>query len=608
MIPTSRLPATPLYRRTAAVAAAFILAATAAGRAQTPAPPADAPLRITQEVFVTATMAPVPTSSIARSTAVVTRQDMDELGLRSAIDALRLLPGVDARARGPHGVQTDFSIRGATFGQNLVLVDGQRLNDSQSGHHNGEIPLPAVAIDRIEVLAGAGSAVHGADALGGTINVITRRGAHALATLAVGQHGLVDVQASTAGHVVPDNWTLAGWTSRSDGFMFDRDFAQGGLALRGSPGRGLTVDIRHQRRAFGANGFYGNSPSKEWTDMTMGAVDWQHQSPTWTTTTRVLARNHGDHFRWDINRPGFAENRHRTNAIEAGVDVRRLVRRASLALGASGGDDRVRSSNLGNHDYARASVFAELQAPVATRTSLQAGARFDSYSSFGSSFSPSASVVTALARDLRARASIGHAFRIPTFTELFYSDPNTLGDPDLRPERGWTLDGGLDWSRGVWASSVSVFRRWDENVIDFVRATPAERFRATNVRDVSARGVEASLTRRWASALVRVSYAGLDLDAPSLDIESRYVLEYARHQTGISIVTPVAAGIRLALNLDHRLRRDGQNYGLVSARVSRTFGRADVFVDGSNLLDETYTELAGVAMPGRWISAGVTIR
>lgn len=608
MIPTSRLPATPLYRRTAAVAAAFILAATAAGRAQTPAPPADAPLRITQEVFVTATMAPVPTSSIARSTAVVTRQDMDELGLRSAIDALRLLPGVDARARGPHGVQTDFSIRGATFGQNLVLVDGQRLNDSQSGHHNGEIPLPAVAIDRIEVLAGAGSAVHGADALGGTINVITRRGAHALATLAVGQHGLVDVQASTAGHVVPDNWTLAGWTSRSDGFMFDRDFAQGGLALRGSPGRGLTVDIRHQRRAFGANGFYGNSPSKEWTDMTMGAVDWQHQSPTWTTTTRVLARNHGDHFRWDINRPGFAENRHRTNAIEAGVDVRRLVHRASLAFGASGGDDRVRSSNLGNHDYARASVFAELQAPVATRTSLQAGARFDSYSSFGSSFSPSASVVTALARDLRARASIGHAFRIPTFTELFYSDPNTLGDPDLRPERGWTLDGGLDWSRGVWASSVSVFRRWDENVIDFVRATPAERFRATNVRDVSARGVEASLTRRWASALVRVSYAGLDLDAPSLDIESRYVLEYARHQTGISIVTPVAAGIRLALNLDHRLRRDGQNYGLVSARVSRTFGRADVFVDGSNLLDETYTELAGVAMPGRWISAGLTIR
>ncbi len=145
-------------------------------------------------------------------------------------------------------------------------------------------------------------------------------------------------------------------------------------------------------------------------------------------------------------------------------------------------------------------------------------------------------------------------------------------------------------------------------MIDFVRASPDERFMATNVRDVSARGLEASVARRWASALVRLSYAALDLDAPALDIESRYVLEYARHQTGVSFVAPLAAGLRVAVNLDHRLRRDGQNYGLVSARVSRTFGRADVFVDGSNLLDATYTELAGVAMPGRWMSAGVTIR
>ena len=609
MMPTFRPAATPLSRRTAAWAAALGLTTAAGALAQTaPAPAPDDRPRIRQEVFVTATITPVSTSSVARSTAVLTREDMDELGLRSAIEALRLLPGVDARARGPHGVQTDFSIRGATFGQNLMLVDGQRLNNSQSGHHNGEIPLPAVAIDRIEVLAGAGSAVHGADALGGTINIITRRGAHALATVAVGEHGLVDVQASTAGHVVPDEWTLAGWTSRSGGFMFDRDYAQGGLALRGSPARGITLDVRHQRRAFGANGFYGNSPSKEWTDMTMGSANWRHEVAAWTTTAHVLARNHGDHFRWDINRPGFAENRHRTNAVEAGLDLRRLVGTASLAFGASAGTDRVASSNLGDHDYTRTSAFAELQAPLATRTTVQAGARFDDYSSFGSSFSPSASVVTTVTRGLRVRASAGHAFRIPTFTELFYSDPNTLGRSDLRPERGWTIDGGIDWSRGPWTTSVSAFRRWDEDVIDFVRSSPAERFMATNVRDVSARGLEAGVSRRWASALVRVSYAALDLDAPALDIESRYVLEYARHQTGVSIVAPLAAGLRVAVNLDHRLRRDGQNYGLVSARVSRTFGRVDLFVDGSNLLDTTYTELAGVAMPGRWMSGGITIR
>ncbi len=281
---------------------------------------------------------------------------------------------------------------------------------------------------------------------------------------------------------------------------------------------------------------------------------------------------------------------------------------ASLAVGATAGGDRVRSSNLGNHDYTRVSGFAELQVPVATRSTLQTGLRVDDYSTFGHSVSPTASVVTSFTSSLRARASAGHAFRIPTFTELYYSDPNTLGREDLRAERGWTLDGGLDWARDRWSASMSVFRRWDKDVIDFVRPDAGQRFQATNVRDVTATGVEASVARRWARALVRVSYAGLRVDAPDLTMESRYVLEYARHQAGVSVTTPLAAGVRLAVNVDHRLRRDGQNYALVGTRVSRTFGRVDVFVDGSNLFDVEYREIAGVAMPGRWISGGITVR
>jgi outer membrane cobalamin receptor len=605
-MPTFRLSCRPLRPRPLP-ALLLVLAGSVTPALAQPATP-DNQSRVTEEVFVTATVAPVPTSSVTRSVAAITRADIEELGLRSIIEALRLVPGVDARARGPRDVQTDFSIRGATFGQHLVLADGMRLNNSQSGHHNGEIPLPSVAIDRVEIVSGAGSAVHGADALGGTINVITRRDAHALATVAVGQHGLFDAQASAAGGVIPAGWTVAGWTSRSSGFMFDRDFALGGIAVRGDAVPGLTVDVRHQRRAFGANGFYGNSPSKEWTDQTLGAARWQRAAGAWTTTSGLVLRNHGDHFRWDINRPGFAENRHRTNAVDVNVETRRSLRGAVIAFGGSAGADRVRSSNLGNHDYARASGFAELQLPVTTRATLQTGLRIDNYSTFGHAISPTASIVTTLAPGLRARASAGHAFRIPTFTELFYSDPNSVGRADLRAERGWTVDGGLDWSRDAWAATLSIFGRWDEDVIDFVRPAPGQRFQATNVRDVTAAGVEASVSRRWSRALVRVSYAGLRVDAPALTMESRYVLEYARHQTGVSIVTPIARGVRLALNLDHRARRDGQNYALVGARLSRAFGRLDLFLDGANLLNESYREIAGVVMPGRWVSGGVTIR
>ena len=90
-------------------------------------------------------------------------------------DALRLLPGVWVRQRGPFGSQTDISVRGASFGQTLVLVDGVRINDPQTGHHSGDLPVALEDIARIELLAGAGSSLHGADAVGGVINIITRR-------------------------------------------------------------------------------------------------------------------------------------------------------------------------------------------------------------------------------------------------------------------------------------------------------------------------------------------------------------------------------------------------------------------------------------------------
>jgi iron complex outermembrane receptor protein len=507
-------------------------------------------------------------------------------------------------------VQTDFSIRGAPFGQNLVLVDGLRINDSQSGHHNGEIPLPSLAVDRIEVVAGPGSAAHGADALGGTINVISRQDRHRAASLTAGQHGYVDVQGSASADPLPVGWMVSGWGSRSSGFAFDRDFAMGGAAVRGHASRAIRFDIRHQRRAFGANGFYGPSPSKEWTDQTLASAGWQTARGAWSTSVDGLARNHGDHFRWDVARPGFAENRHRTNAFELTFTAGRAIGTGGhVTIGASGGGDWVVSSNLGDHRYGRGSLFAEWRQRLNGRATVQAGVRLDRYSSFGSAASPTLAVVTALTERLRVRASAGRAFRVPTFTELYYSDPNSLGQAGLRAERGWSVDGGLDGTwRGGFSGSFSVFGRWDEDVIDWVRASAADRFLATNIRDVSTAGVEASVTGRWGSSLVRLTYAGLRVDAPAVALFSRYLLEYARHQTGVSLAVPVVAGVRAALNVDRRNRYDGQAYDLVGARISRTFGRADVFVDASNLLDETYVEVPGVEMPGRWVSVGVTLR
>jgi outer membrane cobalamin receptor len=596
----------PLVRQDV-IALMLCLALWAAGpaTAQT-APPAP---RATATVVVTATLAPLPVDESGRTVMALLREDLDLFGVRSLIDALRMIPGIDARARGPHDVQTDFSIRGATFGQSLVLFDGFRLNDSQSGHHNGEMPIPVVALDRVEVAAGPASAAHGADALGGTINLVPRQDAHMAAEIEAGQHGYLSTQAAVSGRWLPDRWSLSGWGSRSAGFTFDRDFAQGGVAVRAPLQPSVIVDARHQRRAFGANGFYGASPSKEWTDQTLLTAAWRRSAGTWLTQVRGLYRRHGDHFRWDINRPGFAENRHGTDAVEAtGTLERHFGGGGRVTAGGGGGGDWIASSNLGDHQYGRAFAFAEAHLPVHDRVSAQAGIRLDSYSTFGRAWTPSVAVSARVAEGWRLRGSASRAFRIPTFTELYYRDPAHQASGALVPEHGWAIDAGLDFRRGEWTAAFSPFFRRDSNVIDWVRARPTDLWQTTNVRDVATRGVELALARRSRAAMVRAHYAYLDVDAPQLAQLSKYVLEYARHAVGMSVSAPLPGLFRGSVQVDYRHRASAEAYSLVTARISRRIGGADLFVSGTNLLNVSYVEVPGVAMPGRWLTLGVSLR
>src|SRR5688500_3304946 len=149
-----------------------------------------------QTVVVTAAATPVELGTVSRSVVVITREQIAALPMASVAELLRLASSVDVRARGERGVQTDFAVRGAGFGQMLVLVDGVRINDAQSGHHNGDIPVPLDLVERVEILYGAGSSLFGADAFGGTVNVITRRSVAAPAlTLGGGSFGAAAIRA-----------------------------------------------------------------------------------------------------------------------------------------------------------------------------------------------------------------------------------------------------------------------------------------------------------------------------------------------------------------------------------------------------------------------------
>jgi outer membrane cobalamin receptor len=571
--------------------------------------PAGQPPRVVQTVIVSAATQPVPLDVLARSVTVISREEIRRLPSWSVADVLRLAGSLEVRSRGNFGVQTDIAVRGGGFGQAVVLVDGVRLNDSQSGHHNADIPVALDRIDRIEILRGTGSSLYGADAVVGAINIITRRESSApMVSIGGGEHDLVRASASGALSHGQATTAIAAWGTRTSGFMFDREVATGGGSVTTTFGSRRRVAVSHLRNAFGANGFYGASPSKEWTDQTL--VSFSDAGPAHAPrrlSVRAAYRTHGDHFLWDVNRPGFAENRHRTHAATGAAVFRFGSDRNWTSIGAEGGVDWIRSNNLGARDVARAGVFVEMQRAVGRRTTIYPAFRYDRYSAYGGASSPSLTAVIALSDSVRARASIGRAFRVPTFTERFYRDPAHQARAELEPERAWGVEGGLDWIRAGWTTSVTPFARRETDVIDWIRASVQEQWQTANIREVRTHGIETAALRAWPGGVVRVEYTWLESEAPSLTLLSKYVADYAPHSFAASVAFRLPAAVWAGGRTDCKKKRDGRSYCGVDVRVSRQFGLFELYGEATNLFDVEYQEILGVDMPPRWIAAGLRI-
>ena len=588
------------------VSSTFVLAVSLAGFAQAEQPPA-----VRETVVVTATSAPESLQHVGRTVVVLAGDELRQLPVSSIADALRLVSSVDVRSRGDRGVQSDFSLRGAGFGQALVLVNGIRLNDAQSGHHNSDVPVLLADVERVEVLLGGGSSLHGADATGGAVNVITRgRGRRFLAEAAVGQHGLVDLSSAGSAARGGVDHALSGGFSRSDGFMTARDhrIAQG--RYQAILPRGTTASVALLDKEFGANGFYGPAPSREWTDQLLATVQQRFaRADRWQAIADAAYRTHGDRFVYDERNPSLSQSRHRTHAVSGDFRVHRAFSSATqLSLALTGGHETIASSNLGDHAFSRGSAGVELRRTLGSRLVVHPGVRVDSYSGFGTSWSPSVALSGWMSGRVRLRASAGHAFRVPTFTELFYVDPNHQAAGALAPETAWSTDAGIDAFGGSWTTGVTLFGRWEDNVIDWVRPSPSVRWRTANIRHLDTHGLETAAQRRLGTAgHLRLQYTWLRSDAPALDQLSKYALDYARHAVAASL-SGEWRGVGVGARAEGKRRVDGREYWTLDTQVSRPFGRAEVFVRAANLFDRRYQEIRGVEMPGRWVKAGVRVK
>ena len=618
-------------------------------------------------IEVQSTRIPQPASQTGRNITVLRAQQLQQLPFTSLDELLQYLPGVEVQSRNAFGAQGDITMRGATFTQVLVLVDGLKLNDPLTGHFNSSIPVTPAEIERIEILRGAAAAMYGADAVGGVVHVITKTfSRHAQektdisAQLSYGENKLVQAQQGffqkknrlsigggfmmnqSDGELIPEQ-VVDGATLESFRTFFDIKTLGTAFGYQFDNGWAVRARTAYDHRHFNARYFYTTSPFDKSVETTR----------TWWNQLQI--EKIGEKSRTDLNAgykfntdefvfsPDFAStNTHATQFLNIQLNhLQELSSSVSFKVGAQVDRRSIESNDRGNHEDWHAGVYAMGVLNPIDPLHVSASLRLDYDQNYQTEFSPQLNVSYVLPK-LVLRASAGRSIRAADYTERYVSrnlkdltPGRSLGNPDLRAEQSWSQEIGFDVSpTSFWQIKATGFLRQSANLIDYVSTSAssiadngnlqedADYFLATNITDVVTRGIEVESWIRTAlgdqsSLRWSLGYTLLETSNED-DVVSVYISSHAGHLLTSQAVfaTPrVEIGInglykvrdaRSATAINANL---APSYTLWNARVQLKLTKnIGANLQVHNLLDEQYQDILGSPMPGRWIMGGLRVQ
>jgi iron complex outermembrane receptor protein len=595
------------------------------------APPAALP-HPTETMVVLGSAVPVPLAESSASI-VVLPVEGKTLTLESSQELLRQDSSVFLEERGAGGGQADLVLRGGTFEQALVLLNGFRIDDSQTAHHNLDLPIPLDAMDSIEVLHGAGSTLHGADALSGVVDFLTAAPSASSLRLRAGDGSFGSNEESLLGALARKRWSgrLTANRNFSTGFIPDRDYNNEDASSENWVSTRLGISdllIAASDRSFGANQFYG--PYNSW-ERTKGWFASGRQELGRRTVAAFGYRRHTDEFILLRNDPPVYENNHVDGSWQASLRHTFPVTNSSVLLfGLESDGDSIRSNNLGIHARNRGAGYVDLDLkPSNSRWNLSTGLREELFSGgLQSAPAPHLAGSYRLADKLKLRAGGGYGFRLPTYTDLYYSDPVTIGNPNLKPESAWSGEAGADWAVSHLSLSATGFYNRQHDTIDYLRAAslpnsllPADctvnTWCAVNLSGLRFAGAEAFATWIPAKAQkVQLAWTGLIGAQPPLNgLQSEYALNYPAE----NLRATWTAALKHALTVTNsvavikpyqqpgNLPWNANPYPVWNAAVTRDAGKLRPYLRLANLSNTGYQEINGVAMPGRSITGGLSL-
>lgn len=572
-----------------------------------------------ETVFVTTTAEPMPLQDSDRSIKVLSPREFPGMA-DSVVDLLRGDSSLNVQSRAGEGVQADLSLRGTTFEQALVLVNGFRINDPETGHLNLDLPIPLDALTRVDIVHGSGSTFYGSDAIGGAVNLLTGppTPAAVVARSGAGNYGSLEEHLRAAVSLGRFDEQLTGSRDSSDGFIADRNYSSNAVAnevwITSRPGV-TDLLLASSDRPYGANLFYGPYNSRE---RTKGWFAGLRQELGQATSASFAYRRHSDVFVLFADRPAVYENNHVTSSYEAALGrADALGPNITLSYGLEEDGDTIQSNSLGHHARNQGAGYANLSMRSLGRISLSLGAREEVFSGGDRVFSPSVAAAVAVRSTLRLRASAGHGFRLPTYLDLYYHDPATVGNPALKPESSWSFEGAADWrpAGGYLNLTAAGFRLQQSNVIDYAKRvltapqlTAAQPWQAMNIPGLDLTGVEASADLRLNETQhLQFSYTAIQAGNAAPGFVSKYAYNFAA-QNALFAWTAQLRQLTAFTQVNIVQRTGHVAYPLWDVVFSRNSGVLRPYARLLNLSNTGYQEIPQVPMQGRTLMAGVEFR
>lgn len=581
----------------------------------------------------------IPFSLSNRDIIVLDARVIQTLPVSSVNELLSYVAGIDIRQRSPWGGQTDVSINGGTFDQTLVLLDGIRVSDPQTGHLMMNLPVTPEAISRIEILKGAAASAYGVNAINGAINIITKLPENNEVVISAASGSSFERDTSSRKLYGAAGLTLsAGFgsenarhfislnTQQTSGYRYNtamnnnKAFYRSRFKLPGN--NSINVNGGFIYNDFGANGFYappGDIESKETVQTGLASVTGSFRmTDRWLLKPELSYRYNHDNYIFVRQNPALYQNLHTTHVINTSLNNTIDTKLGIFGFGAEFRTEQIRSNSLGNRGRDNFGLFAEYGLTTAGGFILNAGTYLNYSKHFAWQWLPSADIGYKIDENWHVFVNAGTGTRLPTYTDWYYNGPENIGNSHLKPEKAVHTETGFKFSSERLRISGSFFYRETRDFIDWVKNDLSEPWQPHNFQNIKTPGINLDVDYRIFRPVYRnkfsysagISYTWLNprQTAPGGQnfAYSHYSLENLKNQLVLRFSAVYLEHFTILAAARYEERANYKDYLLFDAKLEEQLGALKINLSINNAANVTYIETGAVPLPGRWVSAGLT--